>query len=76
MKHTPGPWIVYGRILRSVDGGEDQIAAITGDLADPETQANIRLIRAAPSLLEALRNAQALHPCETYEEAISEATGE
>ena len=76
MKHTPGPWAVYGRILRSVEGGEDQIAEITGELTAPDIQANARLIKTAPRLLEALQNAHAAHPCEMYEEVIREATGE
>lgn len=65
--HTPGPWAVP-----DIDGVWDDtipIHALDGSVVgtawpltyrcgddDPETQANARLIAAAPELLEALRN--------------------
>lgn len=63
-QHTPGPWGLEDRddgasgyILRGADG--DLIEYIERsrymhDIADPEQEANARLIAAAPELLEVL----------------------
>ena len=62
-KHTPGPWTAnrayridkeYGRIALIVPvNGENPIAEMTPDYIADMTQANARLIAAAPELLEA-----------------------
>lgn len=51
--HTPGPWVVDGLTVNSVPGGNICLL----NLARPEaaTNANGRLIAAAPYLLEALQ---------------------
>jgi hypothetical protein len=49
-KHTPGPWILNSE-KSSVWSGDTIIAAIT--LKRPETEADARLIAAAPDLLNA-----------------------
>lgn len=57
-KHTPGPWhvgIKPGPILYGTKG--EQIADLRGHwLEDSEHMANVRLIAAAPALLEAVKN--------------------
>lgn len=59
-KHTPGPWLVtYGhktRLVRGIHSATRNVVNFNG-LAAPasnESQANARLIAAAPQLLEAL----------------------
>lgn len=58
--HTPGPWHVGmapGPIVYGADSS--QVADLRGDLLPrPETIANLRLICAAPALLEALEEAE------------------
>lgn len=62
MSATPGPWHVipetgYDRpLIQSADGG--LVADMCGREDDAETQANARLIAAAPELLHALRLAR------------------
>lgn len=65
MKHTPGPWDAYGRVIRDVDGGEDQIAGISdwGAEGEVEALANARLIASAPDLLAALLPFAAMAQC-------------
>jgi hypothetical protein len=68
MSHTPGQWYVGNKQRPSgtpfaanrVWSGDRPIAMLISDSAqpadiDPETQANARLIAAAPDLLEALQ---------------------
>lgn len=56
-KHTPGPWLVSPFVAR-VDNPRDNlpICALlwpTDERSEDETEANARLIAAAPDLLEA-----------------------
>jgi hypothetical protein len=54
-QHTPGPW----EFLPPDDGNCGAITAKTGwicDFAEEPSDANARLIAAAPDLLEALKN--------------------
>ena len=57
-RHTPGPWRSghYGEYGFRIDTGPDTnyVAHVSPRLDDPETEANARLIAAAPDLLEAL----------------------
>ena len=63
-KHTPGGWIVYpfkAFVLPAdrLDPDDAPICAMlwpTDKRSEEETQANARLVAAAPELLEALRN--------------------
>lgn len=58
-KHTPGPWTALRRGNRcEIHGREETVAALYMTFLD-EDDANVRLILAAPLLLEAL---QALAP--------------
>ena len=51
--HTPGPWRVNSMTrIEAPDFG--LIASVRGDLIEPTTTGNTRLIAAAPDLLEAL----------------------
>lgn len=56
-KHTPGPWRLEGRRIMST--GEDYVALIDGsggyDSYVTATDADMRLIAAAPDLLEVVR---------------------
>jgi len=62
MSHTPGPWVTKGfKIWEERKFGQAR-AGIVGEASLPwhdseTTEANARLIAAAPDLLEALRNA-------------------
>ena len=62
-KHTPGPWKIRGHF---VEGGKDYktvIAEIVGKLDRFDVQADIRLIAAAPEMLEALKEVdEAINP--------------
>ena len=55
-EHTPGPWEV-AKGGRSVNAGLGKIRMEAG-LPSVEIQANMRLIAAAPELLEACREAE------------------
>lgn len=59
-KHTPGPWVKdrHGQ-LRSPQGKQVGVwdAGIAWVQRDEESEANARLIAAAPDLLEALKQA-------------------
>lgn len=65
-QHTLGPWIVDGNVIRGdkQSNGSVSVACVLdvaypfGRFAGESTQANARLIAAAPDLLEALK---ALH---------------
>lgn len=68
-KGTPGAWLAtYDRgssnwIIDVIDDKEQLVAsAIAGDKI--ESEANARLIAAAPEILEALQNLVFLHGCE------------
>ena len=94
-KHTPGPWKrgnlttndgqapilgEDGRIAL-VDGRDDDIPARSRHTApDPEREANVRLIAAAPDLLEIVRryvacNAGGTHLHEAAMVVLAKATG-
>ncbi len=62
MKHTPGPWTAWGTTIRANKG--DYVASakyypIPG-VDDDNSDANARLIAAAPELLEACKGVLAL----------------
>ena len=68
-KHTPGPWVVVGRLTKYVEarlvgGLIQEVAACGPTMADEgygqQQEANARLIAAAPDLLEALQDVDAL----------------
>ena len=80
MKHTPGPWN-YDRSGYSlyVNSGRELVTALSMDGKRLETsEANARLIAAAPDLLEALE--RYVHhfgdPLKCARTAIAKATGE
>jgi hypothetical protein len=65
MAHTPGPWRVFGDSIRQEDGTPwceshpicrvaNANGAVADDCVDPDSDANARLIAAAPELLEAV----------------------
>ena len=57
-KHTPGPWINCPSTARGAAPGKVHVCYLTEDRGYellPQTEANARLIAAAPELLEALR---------------------
>ena len=67
--HTPGPWVVVGRLTKYVEArlvGRliQEVAACGPTMADEgygqQQEANARLIAAAPDLLEALQDVDAL----------------
>ena len=61
MKHTPGPWQQNGSHIYGPDPKRYGIAQLM--YADPlESDANARLIAAAPELLEALKRARTWIP--------------
>ncbi len=54
-KHTPGPWVSGGCVVWQENG--DQIADLSLAMRKPEeTEANTRLVTAAPDMLEALED--------------------
>lgn len=57
-KHTPGPWEVKKYETRTSVVGADgtKVLSITNQYFKGETEANARLIAAAPDLLEELEN--------------------
>ena len=66
---TPGPWVVVGRLTKYVEarlvgGLIQEVAACGPTMADEgygqQQEANARLIAAAPDLLEALQDVDAL----------------
>jgi hypothetical protein len=91
VKHTPGPWTVdeidVGRTAHILGGVSNFCAEIVATVAleGQESQANARLIAAAPDLLEALRRALWCLDHEQYDQddpyygainaAIAKATG-
>jgi hypothetical protein len=53
-KHTPGPWHVRGRLIEADRHTVAALSKVTDcDLLREESEANARLIAAAPELLEA-----------------------
>jgi len=54
MKHTPGPWIVDGKVIRTQYGG--QVCMFSGMIRQTrdDIEANAKLISAAPDLLKSL----------------------
>ncbi|MFU3458052.1 hypothetical protein ACM7KX_29895 [Pseudomonas aeruginosa] len=79
-KHTPGPWD-YWSGYNPVDELEAQITTEDGDIVIasynrqiPEGEANARLLAAAPELLEALQDLDALRgPFPPSDEAVEAA---
>jgi hypothetical protein len=75
--HIPGPWHVEqnedGLVIHSDDGTE--ICEVTGqtfdEYAEEETEANAKLIAAAPELLDALKMAECV--IENYKDELDEA---
>lgn len=68
MGHTPGPWVVAGDSIHDRETKYESDGARTGDTAcriatteimarQGEQEANVRLIAAAPEMLEALQEA-------------------
>jgi hypothetical protein len=56
-KHTPGPWQIHGTWPDDVvDATGSLVVSAYGDYESPVTQANARLIAAAPELLAALEH--------------------
>ena len=55
-KHTPGPWIVDGSRIAAPDG--TTVINCLGAMGGHDTQADARLIAAAPDLLAALEAAE------------------
>lgn len=53
--HTPGPWLIDGRVIRSKFGGQICMFSTWISQTANETDGNARLIAAAPELLEALQ---------------------
>lgn len=54
-KHTPGPWKAEGQLGLLVAGPADEkIAILHGERINPDTEGNVRLITAAPDLLEVM----------------------
>jgi hypothetical protein len=81
--HTPGPWKVQegGKYVEAVTCTVARIYHLPDlmDDADAESQANARLIAAAPALLEALERIRGhVHPelREIADAAIAQATGD
>jgi hypothetical protein len=54
LQHTKGPWSVIGRYRVEADS-YGLIASIRGASDDPATDANAKLIAAAPDMAEALK---------------------
>ena len=90
-KHTPGPWVVVGRLTKYVEArlvGRliQEVAACGPTMADEgygqQQEANARLIAAAPDLLEALKRCKfdslnmTLEDREFCRAAIAKATGD
>ena len=53
MKHSPAPWNKTQNLI--VDSNKDVVATVSRE-RDGYVQANIHLIKAAPAMLEALRD--------------------
>lgn len=83
-KHTPGPWFINGTLGHAVCVVA-QVRIAADKLPDSNTDADSRLIAAAPDLLEALKLADAMLSGANMNEktveqkvraAIAKATGE
>ena len=64
-KHTPGPWRVSGHrlaVFTKLNGINVVVADCDQTLGYSESEANARLIAAAPELLEYLKYAVWAHP--------------
>lgn len=55
MSHTPGPWKARGRLILADDDRETIVCEVTGSPDNPESQADARLIAAAPEMLALLK---------------------
>ena len=89
-QHTPAPWTVSGKQVKSIDHGKRYTVATANNpkFTDEANASNARLIAAAPELLIALRDlledAIALGICESNmsgsavaaRAAIAKATGD
>ena len=72
-KHTPGPFgiiHVNGSYVIDANYGKTDIATIVNRVSQSETEANARLIAAAPDLLSALQ--ELLHVADAYSDAMRE----
>ena len=81
-KHTPGPWIIGNPTeIHDVDGTRIVMCCQTSDdVTDDASEANARLIAAAPELLEALKGVvrvadRATDEFDAARAAIAKATG-
>lgn len=74
MSHTPGPWHVEGVGINALVGAgiNGVIVAVRHRLRGAESEANMRLIAAAPELLEALEALLNFVWGEGYSDAASE----
>lgn len=85
IKHTPGPWIIDGRVIRTEFGGQVCMLSNMASANKKEWEANSRLISASPYLLEALQKVvnaflpspewDGVQVAEEARAAISKATG-
>ena len=72
-KHTPGPFgiiHVNGSYVIDANYGKTDIATIVNRVSQSETEANARLIAAAPDLLSALQ--ELLRVADAYSDALRE----
>jgi hypothetical protein len=84
MKHTPGPWKIDGKwIVRGNNHTDDHyylICEVSGEKGI-DNDANLKLIAAAPELLDELQKAHRFlrkngYPMDSINMAISKAEGE
>jgi hypothetical protein len=58
-RYTPGPWVTGNRPAQLISTNHRVVALVIGE-DDDNMRANAALVKAAPELLEALRDARAL----------------
>lgn len=84
-QHTPGPWTVSGKQVKSIDHGKRYTVATANNskFTDEANANNARLIAAAPELLAALEDLLSAteetydnrHERQAARDAIAQATG-